>query len=377
MDGKLPGARQANLDALRIVAMLMIVTLHFLGHGGVLTYAIFMSRSYVFAYFAEGVCCVAVNCYVLISGYFLVDSSFRAKKLLTLEAQVLFYSAGIYLILLLAGLVSFSPLEALRAFTPTLSGQYWFFTVYIGLYILSPFLNAAVRAMSRRMLLGCVAVSVLLFSVWTGVFWYSTGLNFGKGLGIVWFAVLYLIGAYLKLYYVPSRRTGRLALIYAAAALAVPVWYFAGALLYKTPLADLLGQETVLGIAGMTYGYNQPLVLLSSLALFLLFLNMEIKSGPLSRLVGFLSPLTFGVYLIHNHPDVDRLLWSYADPVSHLGGAGFLPYMAAVVLGVYVLCSGIDLLRSLIFKPMTASRWFNRLAAKADALIAGAFPSVK
>ena len=81
--------RLYNLDFLRIVAMLMIVTLHFLGKGGVLGVAAMSSR-YNLAWAIEEVCIVAVNCYVLISGYFLIKSRFRLSRLITLSFQVLF-----------------------------------------------------------------------------------------------------------------------------------------------------------------------------------------------------------------------------------------------------------------------------------------------
>ena len=50
--------------------MLMIVTLHFLGKGGVLNAPLDSTR-HIFGWAIESVCIVAVNCYVLISGYFL------------------------------------------------------------------------------------------------------------------------------------------------------------------------------------------------------------------------------------------------------------------------------------------------------------------
>lgn len=43
----------AGIDILKIISMLMIITLHTLGHGGVLDNIVFMSRKYECAWLLE------------------------------------------------------------------------------------------------------------------------------------------------------------------------------------------------------------------------------------------------------------------------------------------------------------------------------------
>lgn len=59
--------RNYGIDSLRLVAMFMIIVLHIMKHGGILD----MARGIDFAivWLIEAICCVAVNCYALISGY--------------------------------------------------------------------------------------------------------------------------------------------------------------------------------------------------------------------------------------------------------------------------------------------------------------------
>ena len=59
--------RNCSLDLLRIISMLMILTLHYLGKGNALT--IQSNMKYV-VWFMEIACMISVNLYVLISGYF-------------------------------------------------------------------------------------------------------------------------------------------------------------------------------------------------------------------------------------------------------------------------------------------------------------------
>ena len=89
------GRRQANFELLRIVAMFMIISLHYLVKGWVATpfpFAVKENPVAVFAWLVEAFCIVAVNCYVLISGYFLVESAWKPERVRSLLAQVLFYS---------------------------------------------------------------------------------------------------------------------------------------------------------------------------------------------------------------------------------------------------------------------------------------------
>ena len=73
--------RQANFEILRVLAMAMIVAMHFMLKGGI---ALPMSEDGSFvnhaAWLIEAFCIVAANCYVLISGYFLVEAEWKLKK---------------------------------------------------------------------------------------------------------------------------------------------------------------------------------------------------------------------------------------------------------------------------------------------------------
>ena len=97
--------RQANFEILRVLAMAMIVAMHYMLKGGI---AIPMSHdgsltNHV-AWLIEAFCIIAANCYVLISGYFMVEAEWKRKKLISLVAQVLFYSLLIPIVCLILGI---------------------------------------------------------------------------------------------------------------------------------------------------------------------------------------------------------------------------------------------------------------------------------
>ena len=112
--------RQANFELLRMTAMLMVVAMHFLSHtgGGGSQAGQMPGAKGTAAVLVESFCIVAVNVYVLISGYFLSESGFSLKRLLRLLFQVLFYTLLIPPVLVLAGV-----LPAGRLFRYTISGS--------------------------------------------------------------------------------------------------------------------------------------------------------------------------------------------------------------------------------------------------------------
>ena len=157
--------RQANFEILRVLAMAMIVAMHYMLKGGI---AVPMSGDASIvnhvAWLIEAFCIVAANCYVLISGYFMVEAEWKLKKLIMLAAQVLFYSLLIPIICLFTGIgdvAQWSVYEWIFAVLPLQMDHYWFATSYVLLLMLVPVLAAGVKQLSQKQLQ--ITIGVLLF----------------------------------------------------------------------------------------------------------------------------------------------------------------------------------------------------------------------
>jgi len=352
------------LELLRIVSMIMIITLHFLGHGGVLTSVRIFSPVYYFAWFFEGISYVAVNCYVLISGYFLVVSGFNLKKFLVILGQVFFYSVGIYFVLVYIGQIEFNSKALVLSFLPVLSKQYWFVTIYIGMYIMSPFINLAIRAMTSKQHLICIIMTTFLFSIWPNIFFFSGTLSFGGGEGVVWFIVLYLVAAYLRLYYQPSYKMKKYIYIYIIITLLLPLSRFMISMLSITSLSDIFSADLFIKGSSIFYSYNSILVYPSSIALFVLFLNINIKNEYFKKVILLFSPLTFGVYLIHDNKHMRFVLWEYVNAPLYISQWYFPIFMVVIIMLIYLACSFIEKLRKTLFRPIEQSDWLDRLCVR-------------
>ena len=193
--------RQMNYELLRIIAMLMIVCLHYLSKGGALgdPKQELTTNGYL-AWLIEAFCLVAVNVYVLISGYFGVDSqNFTIRKPLKIWRQVWFYSVGIGLIMLITGAASWNLYQGMTYVFPVVTEHYWFATAYLLLCLLMPFLNAGVEKLDQKTFQWILLGMLLVFSVAKTVLPMQLPWDH-KGYDAFWFVFLYLTGAYLKKY---------------------------------------------------------------------------------------------------------------------------------------------------------------------------------
>ena len=92
--------RHMGLEWLRIVSMLMIILLHSIDHSGLYETLVPGTSIYYVEQFLYALVQVCVNCFILISGYFLVTSYFKLKKLGLLWVEVVFYALVIRVVMI-------------------------------------------------------------------------------------------------------------------------------------------------------------------------------------------------------------------------------------------------------------------------------------
>lgn len=340
-------SRMANMELLRSVAMMMVIVLHYLGKGNLLpqlTEAI-GAAGYV-AWALEALAIVAVNVYMLISGYFLVESRFKVSRVLGLIFQAMFYSLLVPVVLVLAGVLAPSGItvyQLLYYVFPTQMEHYWFLTAYVVMYLFAPILGRAVHQMTRKQH-ACVAGCLLvLFSLGKSVLPMSLEMD-RHGYDGLWFMTVYLVAAYIRLYGIPLfSNKGRSILFYFAGCACVfgitMVLHF---VYLKTGAFDY-----VLKVA---YDYNHIVNLFAAVALFYAFLFLKLPEGKVSKLICRVAPYTFGVYLLHEQVAVRYLWpkWLFAEKVE--GPVSLVLYTVVAVLTVFAVGILADMLRAFLFR---------------------------
>jgi surface polysaccharide O-acyltransferase-like enzyme len=124
--------RNYGIDLLRIVSMFMVVILHVLGQGGVLTNIQHLTLKGEIFWGIEIACYCAVNCYALISGYVGINAKHKYVNIISLSLQVLFYSVcitGAEIAIALFNRTEISFLTIVSHLLPSIT-DYWYFSAY-------------------------------------------------------------------------------------------------------------------------------------------------------------------------------------------------------------------------------------------------------
>ena len=368
--------RQSNMELLRLVAMMMILVMHMdYGAFGLPT-AESVENAPMTTFgriFVEHLCLVAVNVYVLISGWFGIRP--KMKNFVRLMLQVAMYSIIITGAFLLLGKTTFK----IGYVTDMLiiGKQYWFVVSYLLLYLVSPILNTFVEHSSKREFQWMLLVFLGFQFVYSWIFGLE---EFAGGYSALSFIGLYLFARYVKIYENETnnekRRTkdenesnhpddiaSRSTALRTGSKFQVPSFKnpfksfksltrFSFSKLFALYL--FIAAITALfvflayGWKGDTFGdacagifahYNSPFIVVSSLVVLLMFSKLQFQS----KVINYLSSSAFAVYLIHAHP----LLWDeylnlfppiYAKYPNLLG----VLLMMLVAVIIFFLCIAID-----------------------------------
>jgi len=339
--------RQANFEILRVLAMAMIVAMHYMLKGGI---AVPMSENGSLvnhaAWLIEAFCIVAANCYVLISGYFLVEAEWKLNKLIMLAAQVLFYSLFVPVVCIPLGIgnvAEWSIYEWIFAVLPLQMDHYWFATSYVLLFMLVPVLAPGVRQLSKKQMQITIGVLLFYYCVIKSIspILLSTD-NYGYDLG--WFVCLFLIAAYIRLHGIPFfEGKGKSFVIYVLCSVGIfGISAIAGFICRQTGALKYY--------MDMPYCYNYFLTLTGAVALFYLFKQIEFKESSAVRLLCRVAPYTFGIYLLHENMAV-RDLWPVWFGVEGVRDSLlFIPQLLFAVIVVFGFGIVVDFIRKKLFQ---------------------------
>jgi hypothetical protein len=310
--------RQSNIELIRIVAIIFIIAHHLLVHGMHIWDDVSWDN-FPFV-FSDAVFFISVNLFVLISGY--CGIKFRWRKF--------FY---IWLLCaLVGGLAYFFHLFVDDArigksfvkntlFSISNVHGIWYVQIYVFLMLLSPLINTALNNMTKNQVLYLIA-ALTIISSYFGWFW---GHEVNKdGYNLINFIWLYIIGYFLRNYWKIDRYK--------------PYLY-----LFISVVCSIMHSALFLSCREyVAWAYNNPFVIVSSVAFFLFMISFKFKSLWINRI----AASTLVVYLVHENSYVSP--WLYGSQFSSVYSQNII-YFVLAVFAIYFCCVIIDfLLRGLV-----------------------------
>lgn len=321
--------RFSNFELLRIVCMLLIICghvimLHEYGEVG--------DSSWYIGQIVRPFCMVAVNVFVLISGYFGINLNY--KKLLKINWMVTFYCVFFLIITLLIGIHTFNPRTDWMQFVPVVTRQYWFITVYITLCLISPYLNLLVDKLDKlifeRMLIALFWVFCILPTL--GNILNFQSVTNDAGYGLVNFVFLYMLGRYLKLYYIPKKKRSFYLMVYCGSMFMLAIFQIIYSKLLNFSFDALISYDTIFVMIG---GVN----------LFLYFSQLTFTN----KVINSLALPCLAVYVIHLNPLFCEYLFFEILRVRLFTGWGYVICLVILPCMLYLVCYAIELCRLKLF----------------------------
>lgn len=316
--------RESAIELLRILAMFLVLVVHadFFSLGpstfGQQSLTIFdLSKVFI-----ESVSIVCVNVFVMISGWFGIHP--KMKNFMSFIFQCLFFFIGIYVTLVILGFESFNIKSIAQCFW--FLPNNWFIKSYILLYILSPILNVYCANSSEKKQRN-VLIGYFIFQSLYG--WLTPGVGFfNSGYSTISFIGLYLLMQYIKKsnnrFFCFSVKINLM--IYIGSCIITTILYVVGSW-YSIPRVNIL------------FSYISPLAILSSMFLFLSFVNLKMQNG----IINWIAKSSFAVYLLHCYPyilhefyakKIKKIFVEFNGVESFLLASAFLCsiFIAAIIL---------------------------------------------
>ena len=334
---KFGGVRSSNIELFRILSMLMIVAHHYVVNSGLMdcidTQASLHFQDYFLLLFGWGGK-TGINCFVLITGYFMCTSNISKEKFCKLLGELYFYKVAIWCLFFFSGYQSFSIGDFLEMLFPFFTVADNFTACFLLFYLLIPFLNKLIQSLTEkehfRLVVWCIVVYVVLPSFVKAhvVFNYVT-----------WFIVLYVIASYIRLY--PKEWFGNTRITGFITGLSLALSW--ASVLAVAMLSRIIGKRIDLCYFFVADS-NKVLAFVTGISAFLFFKNLKIGY---SKRINKIAASTFGVLMIHANSDTMRQ-WLWKDICNNVGAyqeGNALIHAVVSVAVIYVVCTIIDMIR--------------------------------
>lgn len=307
--------RESNIELLRIIAMLLVVLLHAnyfsLGRVEISNLEAVTPQLFIKA-FAEQLCIISVNVFILISGWFGIRPNLKGG--LSLLYQVAFFHLLIILLLFsLEETISISSI--ILGFY--LGALYWFVVAYLILYAIAPVLNAFTETANAKLHLSVIALFFFLEFSYGWIYSYG---HFGNGYSAISFIGLYLLARFLYKY------SSKIKIFNLTTSKNLLLYLFFSII----PVILLFITKHDFG----TINYSSPFVILASVFFFLAFTKLHFSS----KAINHISVSTFSIYLIHCHPLIAPHFKELMRNAYDFLGGGLYMLFAIIFATCYGFC---------------------------------------
>ena len=311
--------------------MLLIVSHHFVVNSGVLdkAYEDPLSANSIFLFLFGAWGKTGINCFMMITGYFMCKSNITLKKYLKLTCEVLFYNIVIALIFVITGYGSIKDIIKAFLLVRVIDSSH-FTACFLMFYLLIPFLNILLNHVSRQQHRRLIEILAFLYIFLSTIPKFNVVMNY-----VSWFSTLYLVAAYIRFYPPKERNWGLLTIAFVGIAVL--------SILICLKLGDMLNKQIAYNFVSDS---NTFLAFAISMCSFMYFKGLKLKQ---SKLINAIGASTFGVFCIHTN-SMTMINWLWKDFLNvsakyDLSLVKLMAFSIIAVFGIFGVCTIIDRIR--------------------------------
>lgn len=306
------------------------------------------------------------NLFIIISGYYMINSSFSLKKVMKLVLQVTFYSFSLTVLYFLLEGEGIPFITVIQSLVPFLSGKwYWFVVIYLEVYFASPIINYGIKGISKNHFRFLLFVFGFVFVVVPDIIHQFISVNeFGYS-QLIWMIYIYCVGAYLRLYPITGRyKESALAFLFTFLVIMITskIALLCG-LFTSTDMIGNIAQSLLSILSGK--GLNSLLPFIITVLTLYVFLNNKIGY---KRSINTIAQCVFGIYLIHDHTLLRNIIWTRLFRIPDIQNDLLFPvYCCLIVAVIFVGCIIIEKARMIIIeKPVMDIRFVKNIDNQFD-----------
>lgn len=327
--------RNYGIDLSRIISIIFIINHHILFKGGILFKSPNSSFEQKIHLFLNIIYCSGVNIFGMISGFV----GFHSHK-------YNIYNISIPLIFKF-----FKLIKKINYFLyPIIFTDYWYFNHYSIMNLYLPIINKGIISMSFKSMKNCIIILFLFFSCigeaknYTRRFIRNDIFLLNNGFSHFWLLILYFYGSYLGRFKT-NKKNKNYFFYFKFIFLIFFSSYLRNQLIYYK-MKKFKNNNIYKNI-----DFTIPSEVLISISVIILFSNIQFKNKFIIKSISFFSPLTFGVYLIHNHVLIREIIFTKYFFWILKYQKSFKLFLVEILssLVVFLICSLIDYIRYKLF----------------------------
>ena len=337
--------------------MLFIIAHHAVMHGVWIPEGIGNSFNLVYKNFYFGWTAQIGNyLFIILSGYFLSQSTFSWRKVFRFWFQIFSISTAIGLIFFLtrtpvigytnwdydalgydAAAKPMDLKDLLFSFIPNIWGSNWFACTYLVFYLFSPFLKILLDNLDQKKHLAIIILmlsgTIIQMIPYEGFFHPSD---------LYIFIMCYFAASYIRLY---NPKILQNTLFNVTVAIFILLVNFIPSGIYAG--IPKVGKLFAYFFNAFWGRYNFPTVVCS----FMIFCCFRKIHIPYNKFINTIAGTTFGVYLIHENSVLKHYVWHKIFKMdSYVTTPDFIWYLPVAIIAVFAVCSIIEYLRQILIE---------------------------